>query len=203
VTASLVNASDHQHAMALPIALLRPTVALSRGFEFEATPALVIPETAARLSRDAAHAGVAGPQLREGFCIGALGLMIRYEAGSELTDLPPTYCLPNAPDWFLGMSNLHGSLVPVFDLALYVGVPRAPGVKAMLLVLGHGADAAGVVIDGLPQRLQFNDEQRIDGSFVPLALQGCIHNACLIGENAWLDLDPHALLARLEAELLV
>jgi twitching motility protein PilI len=202
VKSGLVNTSDkHQRAVALPVTLLCPTVALSSGFEFEPMPAAPLPEAAAGLSRAADTAGGAGPQLREGFRIGALGLMIRYEAGSELTDLPQTYRLPNAPEWFPGMANLHGSLVPVFDLARYVGVQPTPGVKPMLLVLGHGADAAGVVIDGLPERLRFDDEQRIAGSFVPLALQGCIAGACLIGERSWLDLDPPALLARLEGEL--
>jgi twitching motility protein PilI len=202
VTSGLVNTSDHpQRTVALPVALLRPTLALSSGFEIEAAPPENLPDSDASLSRAHNATDLAGLQLREGFRIGALSLMIRYEAGSELTDLPPSYSLPNAPDWFLGMANLHGSLVPVFDLARYVGVQSTLGVKPMLLVIGHGADAAGAVIDGLPERLRFDDEQRIDGSFVPLALQGCIAGVCLIGEHAWLDLDPPALLARLEGEL--
>jgi twitching motility protein PilI len=202
VKSSPVTTSDtHQRAAASPVALLRPTAALSSGFELEAAPPENLPDSAASLSRAQNAIDASGPQLREGFRIGELGLMIRYEAGSELADLPQTYRLPNAPDWFLGMANLHGALVPVFDLARYLGVQPTPGVKPMLLVLGHGADAAGVAIDGLPERLRFDDEQRVDGSFVPRALQGCIAGVCLIGERSWLDLDPHALLARLEDEL--
>lgn len=89
---------------------LPPTEALRRGFQFEgADPA----GTALAAAYAAAGAGPAGGsnspeiQQREGFFIGHLGLMIRYEDGSELADLPATYRLPNAPDWFTGVANLR------------------------------------------------------------------------------------------------
>ena len=50
--------------------------------------------------------------------------MIRFEDGSELTELPDLYRLPNAPGWVRGMANLHGVLIPVFDLAGYLGLDR-------------------------------------------------------------------------------
>ena len=94
---------------------------------------------------------------RQGFRIGSVGLMIGHEDGSELTEMPTLYDLPHAPAWFMGMANLHGNMVPVFDLASYLGIEKQPVqrevARRMLLVLGHGAEAAGVMIDGLPQRL--------------------------------------------------
>ncbi|NTU56185.1 MAG: hypothetical protein HGA79_08040, partial [Anaerolineales bacterium] len=53
--------------------------------------------------------------------MGNITSLIRYENGSELSDMPAIYRLPNAPDWFAGVANLHGLLVPVFDLASYLG----------------------------------------------------------------------------------
>jgi chemotaxis signal transduction protein len=183
------------------VALLRPTVALTSGFELEAASPENLPDGAIRLSPAHNATDVEGPQLREGFRIGELGLMIRYEAGSELADLPPTYRLPNAPDWFLGMANLHGVLVPVFDLARYFGVKHIADAKPMLLVLAHGADAAGVVIDGLPARLRFDAADCATGAPVPRVLQGCVSATYLAGELSWMDLQVNVLLQRLSDEL--
>ena len=106
---------------AAPEPLLAPTVALLHGFVFD-EPA----PSAARPRAGAAGDAAAGGEtlLREGFRIGELRLVIRYEDGNELTDLPPVYLLPRAPAWFRGMANLHGALVPVFDPAGLFGVAR-------------------------------------------------------------------------------
>jgi len=183
-----------------PVQMLAPTAALLRGFELEAPrggTAATTPVALATATEDALR----GLQLREGFRIGELSLMIRYEKGSELTDLPPTYRLPNAPDWFAGITNLHGTLVPVFDLARYFGVDHLPEAKPMLLVLGHGLDAAGVVIDGMPTRLRFDASDRADDAPVPLALEGCVNQTYWAGERTWMDLQVDALLNKLNDEL--
>jgi twitching motility protein PilI len=182
------------------VQMLAPTEALLRGFEFEVrtdgTTATAQVAVAA-----VAEEALRGPQLREGFRIGELALMIRYENGSELTDLPLTYRLPNAPDWFTGIANLHGSLVPVFDLARYFGVEHSLDAKPMLLVLGRGVDAAGVVIDGLPARLRFDASDRADDAPVPLALEGCVNQTYWAGEQTWMDLQVDALLNKLNDDL--
>jgi purine-binding chemotaxis protein CheW len=182
--------------------LLKPTEALRRGFEFDGQG---LAGTALANAYGTAPAGssVAAGELqqREGFQIGHLGLMIRYEDGSELSDLPVTYRLPNAPAWFTGVANLHGLLVPVFDLALYLGIEHRDGAKPMLLVLGHGADAAGVVIDGLPLRLRFRPADRAEGAPVPAALEGCVSETYWAAERTWMDLQVAALLGKLSDEL--
>ena len=185
-------------------ALLTPTVALLRGFDFAP-----VRENDIEIKTDAAPAtaiGVArsavdGIQSRQGFCIASLRLMIPYTEGSELTDLPHVYRLPNAPRWFIGMANLHGMLVPVFDLARQFGIEHEQPKKPMLLVLAHGADAAGVVIDSLPQRLKFSDTDLADDATVPEAVAPVVLRAALIDGQLWFDLDSPALLALLEQSL--
>ncbi len=127
----------------------------------------------------AAHAGQTNRalQAREAFHIGGLPLMIRYEHGSELTDLPAVHQVPNAPDWFMGMTNLHGALLPVFDLAGYLGLQAPRQRKPLMLVLGHGAQAAGVLVDDLPRRLRFDEPQRLADAPVPAGLEGCVTGA--------------------------
>lgn len=183
--------------------LLKPTEALRRGFEFDGqVPAATALAHAyhTALSSGSSHSE-AQVLPREGFVLGHLGLTIRYEDGSELSDMPATYRLPNAPDWFVGIANLHGLLVPVFDLARYLGIEHRSGVKPMLLVLGHGPDAAGIVIDGLPVRLHLRPADRAEGAPVPAALDGCVNETYWAADSTWMDLQVVALLARLTEEL--
>lgn len=181
---------------AQPPLLLAPTEALLRGFVFDDTA----PEQALRTpAADSAAADKI--LLREGFRIGELRLMIRYEDGSELTDMPQVYLLPRAPAWFLGMANLHGALVPVFDPAVLFGVAHDEAAKPMFLVLGHGEDRAGIVIDGLPQRLRIAATERIDNAAVPPLLAGCVDQVYWIDGLDWMDLRVDDLLQAVTDQL--
>lgn len=189
------DATDFGRA-AKPAPLLAPTEALLRGFDFDRPgPAQYV--GTAGVAVDPASAIL----LREGFRIGELRLMIRYQDGSELTDLPQVYLLPKAPAWFRGMANLHGALVPVFDPAELFGVAHDPAAKPMLLVLGHGDERAGLVIDGLPVRLRFTAAHRIEHVAVPPSLVGCVNHAYWSDGSDWLDLQVDKLLGTLSEEL--
>ncbi len=74
---------------------------------------------------------------------------------SELVEMPTVYPLPRMPANLLGLVNLHGRIVPLFDLATLFETTHLPREKRMVLVIGHGNDAAGIVIDGLPRRMVF------------------------------------------------
>ena len=178
-------------------ALLAPIEALTRGF--------VLPDPdEASSSPDALQAPAqasAPSEPRQGFRVGDLALMIRYEDGSSLNDLPATRRLPNSPAWFIGMANLNGALIPVFDLAHYLGVDASDTEKPMLLVLGHGEDAAGIVIDGLPQRLRPGPDDHLADAPTPTALAGCVRATCWTAERLWIDLQVGPLLQRLSDEL--
>lgn len=142
-----------------------------------------------------------GEQSRQGFLVGLLGLMIPFEAGSELTEMPPLHHLPNTPPWLLGMVNLHGRLIPVFDLLRFLGLEREGGGKPMLLVLGHDADAAGFVIDGLPQRLRWTSAVQSDADLAPRRLEPHVRACCLIDGKIWFDIDTTTLLNAIEESL--
>jgi chemotaxis signal transduction protein len=179
--------------------LLEPTVALLRGFVLDEPAQAIVPSLPATLAANDADG--AATLLREGFRIGSLWLAIRYEEGNELTDMPPVFPLPRAPSWFRGMANLHGTLVPVFDTAALFGAAHATGAKPMLLVLGHGDEKAGLVIDGLPVRLRLAIDDRIDDPAAPEALAGCVDHAYWSEGEDWMELRAGALLDRLAGEL--
>src|SRR5690348_10743570 len=93
---------------------------------------------------------------------------------SELTEMPNVYPLPRMPDDLLGLVNLHGRIVPLFDLANLFETAHLPREKRMLLVIGHGNDAAGIVIDGLPRRLVFSPDDRILAPALPARAAGAV-----------------------------
>jgi chemotaxis signal transduction protein len=172
-------------------ALLAPFDALTQGFVWPAPRESVATPAAAP----------AESTLRQGLRVGHLQLMIRYEDGSSLTELPPVRRLPNSPAWFIGMANLNGALIPVFDLANYLGADATEPTRPMLLVLGHGDDAAGIVIDGLPQRLRPLRADRLPDAPLPTALAGCVGPTCWAADSLWIDLRVGALLQRLGDDL--
>ena len=176
--------------------MLTPTQALLAGFEHE--PAASTEQAEAAANQPYRQTRVVGDQTRQGFRIGSLNLMIRYEDGSELTEMPDVYRLPNAPAWFCGMANLHGMLTPVFDLSSYLGVGNNAKARRMLLVLSRGADAAGVVIDGMPERMRWSEGDQVDTDSAPRLLAPHLRAACLIDERLCFDLDCNALLDALE-----
>jgi len=97
---------------------------------------------------------------RQGFRVGDLHILAKFDATSELAVMPIIYRLPGAPDGVRGLANLHGNVVPVFELARWFNVAHDTKATQMLLVLGYGEEAIGVIIDGLPVRKRFspNDE---------------------------------------------
>jgi len=177
---------------------MTPTQALTAGFDLE--PASDGAGDEPSVKRLLGASRLIGERRRQGLRVGNLGLMIRYEEGSELTEMPAIYRLPNVPDWFCGFANLHGVLTPVFELSRYLGIEHDPQAKRMLLVLSRGADAAGVVIDGMPERLHWPDDDAADPDpdTAPRRLAPHVRGARLIGERLWFDLDCDALLGALE-----
>jgi purine-binding chemotaxis protein CheW len=179
------------HSEGAAQAALPPTLALTRGFA-DAMPLAAQSNGASNAVRQ---------HERQGIRIGELRLMVRYEDGSELTEMPGLHRLPNTPAWFRGVANLHGLLTPVFDLCAYFGVAPQATARPMLLVLLRGADAAGVVIDGLPERLRWTDDALADIATAPPGLAGTVTQAVLLGGELHFDLDCAALLNRLEGDL--
>jgi twitching motility protein PilI len=80
----------------------------------------------------------------------------------ELIELPRRYELPNSSEWFSGLVNLRGNLVPVFDLKRLLGGTGPAGGRQMLLVIGSGERAAALIIDGTPDHISLDTDSRVD-----------------------------------------
>ena len=135
--------------------------------------------------------------VRQGFRIGHMHLAAPFATASELTEMPNVYPLPRMPDNLLGLVNLHGRIVPLFDLAKLFETTHLPREKRMVLVIGHGNDAAGIVIDGLPRRLVFSPDDRMLAPALPAAAASAVIATYLQGKDAWFEFDYAQLLDHL------
>lgn len=100
---------------------------------------------------------------RLGFHVGNIGLLIAEQAVSELREMVTLCAIPNTAGWLLGLINLRGNLVPVFDLNMLLGLePSSEKKKRMLLILGQGEEAGGVVIDDLPIHIALTSADRLE-----------------------------------------
>jgi chemotaxis signal transduction protein len=152
------------------------------------------PELAALVTPPAAAVENPGEIVRQAFRIGHMRLLAPFATASELTEMPNVYPLPRAPDNLLGLVNLHGRILPLFDLATLFETEHLPREKRMLLVIGHGDAAAGIVIDGLPRRMVFTPGAQIIPPQLPPAAAGAVLATYLAGKDAWFELDYEQLL---------
>lgn len=135
---------------------------------------------------------------RQGFRIGTIALATTFRGARELARLPRLTRVPSVPDWVLGLGNLHGQPVPVFDIASLLGVEHDTRYPSMLLAFGEGDAFAGLVVDGPTVRLSVRDAVREPQ--VPWALARHVQSGFVAAEDehtVWLEFDP----ARFVAEL--
>ena len=96
-------------------------------------------------------ASAASPQLRYGFRIGDIGLLIQPYTHSETLERASVYPIPNTVEWLKGLINLRGNLVPLFDLKTLLEMQGEVREKPMIIILDEGDRTVGIEIDGLPQ----------------------------------------------------
>jgi len=126
---------------------------------------------------------------RYGFRIGELGFLIQLGSGSEVIQMPMIWTLPGAPPWMLGLINLRGNLVPVFELrqVLILG-QRDTATKPLVLIFDQGDKAVGVVIDDYPQPLSALD--RLPNlPQLPTTLKGHVRTGYVKDKMMWLEFD--------------
>ena len=126
---------------------------------------------------------------RYGFRVGGIGLLIGQDTVSEVLEQASIYPLPNTPSWLLGLVNLRGNLVPVFDVKQFLEMEDgAAQAKRRLLILDHDDKAVGVLIDGLPQTAVTT--QAISRSPpLPAVLQTHVAKAYVQEGIIWLEFD--------------
>ena len=167
---------------------LNPSAALQR---FQRPPGL---------SSGSPAAVTPAQQIRYGFRVGNLGLLIGAMTISEVMEPLPIYPIPLTPSWLLGLVNLRGSLAPLFDLKQLLELTGEPQDKAMLLVLDRGERAVGMFIDGLPQTPELSRPlSRLPP--LPAALRPYATRAYVHGGMVWVEFDHSGFFQAVSARL--
>ena len=135
--------------------------------------------------------------VRQAFRIGHIRLLAPFATASELVEMPNVFPLPRMPANLLGLVNLHGRIVPLFDLAPLFETKHLPREKRMVLVIGHGDAAAGIVINGLPRRMVFQPENEILAPALSAAASSAVVATYVQGSDAWFEFNYAQLLDQL------
>jgi chemotaxis signal transduction protein len=88
--------------------------------------------------------------------VGVDGFALDIQAVREVLAAPLLTALPTAPDALVGVTNVRGEIVPVFDTAALLGLPPV-GAGTHVVVVATLLGPAGLVATGLPERAELGD----------------------------------------------
>ena len=157
-----------------------------RTVDIDALKAQVDADIAARLLMEA---DAARQIHRRGFRIGELKLLVSLDATSAVSGIPPLFRLPGAPKGVIGLVNSHGRVMPVVDLSALFGVQQKRAATAWLLTCGRGDGAVGLIIDSLPERKKFVQDDEISLAEVEHPIATHARAAYREGKEIWIDVD--------------
>lgn len=127
---------------AVPRPWLKPSAALNRY-------AIGLP----RLGNDRDPSAGEHTAVRYGYTVGDIGLLVGERAGCEVISVPKIVRIPATPGWLLGVANLRGSLVPLFDLKSLFEIARPADEERFALIFDRGDQAVGILVTDYPKPL--------------------------------------------------
>lgn len=139
-----------------------------------------------------------------GFELEKLGILIPPLSRCEVVENLQICPLPGAADWFMGMAQLRGYILPVFDLQkLAFGSASQVHQYKRFLVIEPQQKGLAIVLPGMPRRLQFTPEQSVQNqSGVPVQLMPYCRNL-FYDKTMWLELDFDGLFSQMANRLVV
>ncbi len=148
-------------------------------------------------------------ETRYGVHMGELNMLIPEQGGSEVLLQPPVFNIPHTPLFFLGVCNIRGNIVPIYDLFLaYVlkraneqtndddqehRVPdrRSRSRQKRILILGSGEQSIGLAIELLPIVVPVTEETQRINELQPLPdrLMKFVLGGYVIDNRHWYEID--------------
>lgn len=139
--------------------------------------------------------------MRYGFTVGTQNFLIDSKTICEVVQSAQIYRIPNTHTWVLGVINLRGNLVPVFDLMRRLDETVTRAEDQRLLIFDQGEHAIGIYIDGLPQALKIDPEDAEQRTSIPDHLPASIREhviaAYLVNTDTWLEVNHRDLFSEL------
>lgn len=132
-------------------------------------------------------------QLRSyGYSIGEHHLLVEQSSYCELLSQPRVAPLPNAPPHFLGLTNVRGNLVPVYQLEPLLGIPAEKPPYALLV--GKPTAAAALAIQHKPLQFDLANLSRGDTpEGLPELLLSVLTGTHIDNADLWLTINHEQL----------
>ena len=93
------------------------------------------------------------------FLIGMQEYCIDIMSLKEIRGWTSTTALPDAPEYVRGVINLRGAVVPIFDLAERLGLPRTEQKdRSVIMITSIGEQTVGLLADAVIDILAINPE---------------------------------------------
>ena len=140
---------------------------------------------------------------RLGFHVGKFGFLIAQQATSELSDILPICPIPFTASWLLGLINMRGNFVPVFDLYQLLEQEKKENVKkSMLLILGEGKTAGAFIVESLPVPLIFtNDDELNTLPPLPSNIASYVNKGYEKNEELWFNFEHYSFFEALATKV--
>ena len=108
--------------------------------------------------------------------------------------------IANAPRSIKGVINLRGSIVPIIDMRIRLGLPEASyDAFTVVIIVNVGARVVGMVVDAVSDVVSLHPGQIQPGPAMAAIDQGCITGLGTLDDRMLIVLDVQALLADLDA----
>ncbi|WP_299200366.1 chemotaxis protein CheW [uncultured Amphritea sp.] len=133
--------------------------------------------------------------LRHGFRVGFLQLLLPAQTRSELLRCEHFCAIPETPDWFVGFINHRGDAVPVYDLAASLGLGLTDPKRGWLLLLDAQPATAAVLLQDTPQGIT-NPSVAGDAQPRPDLLEGICSGQYHYHNSLWFEFDHRAYFSR-------
>lgn len=137
------------------------------------------------------------PEAFFGFAIGQYSFLVPANCFCEVFVDTHIAALPNAPTCLVGLSNIRGVLMPVYQL--HAGLKVSQPKKMIIFCVGKGDAAIGILIDELPISLSLSANQRLpQAKAAHVLLQPLVKAAYFTNDREWLLLNGNKFAEQLK-----
>jgi twitching motility protein PilI len=114
----------------------------------------------------------------------------------EMLVVPEITRLPGTQDWVMGLSNVRGRLLPLFDLEAFFGAKLASNkVRHRVLVIELGELYAGLIVSDVYGMQAIPEDLELDSVIEKLAVIGPYSDGAFMKEGLqWTTFSPFSLI---------